>query len=117
MLGGGAAAPQAGPGSLPMMSHCPDKQNPEIGVAALSPEIILMAFRHFRWRDWGKGGNQQKTHSLGMLGQTGLCAERGDAQGREQKGRQEPRASKAAPPEWSCRGSDGRAGATYPVSL
>lgn len=40
MLARGAATSQASPGSLPMMSPCPDKQNTGTGVAALSPEIM-----------------------------------------------------------------------------
>ena len=35
------AVSQTGPGHLPMMRHCPDKQNTEISVAALIPDIIL----------------------------------------------------------------------------
>lgn len=64
------AVSQTGPGSLPMMRHCPDKQNTEISVAALSPKIILsrkkghvamIALKDFRQRNWGKGSNQHKT--------------------------------------------------------
>lgn len=40
MLGSGVALSQAGPGPLPMMRHCPEKQNTETTATSLSPETI-----------------------------------------------------------------------------
>lgn len=97
MLGRGTAISQTGPGSLPMMRYCPDKQNTEICVAALNAEIILsgkkghvvvITSKDFRQRDWGEGSNQHKTYSprtLANRADSGLCAERGDMQSQEQK--------------------------------
>lgn len=53
-------------------------------MAVLSPEIILLGFRHFRGREWGKGGDQQNTHSPGIMAKglvcgTRRCAESGTA--------------------------------------
>lgn len=79
------ALSQAGPGPLPMMRHCPHKQNTDISMAALSPEMILDgkgpwccdSFR--RLQAERLGSNQHKTHSPRMLTNSRIrsCAESG----------------------------------------
>lgn len=96
------------------MSHCPHTQDPEISVAVLSPEIILLGFRHFRGRDWGKGGDQQNTRSPGTMAKELVCGTR-DAQSREQQSCQ---GHIPINQRLLCRRApDGRAGVTYTVSL
>lgn len=79
MLARGAAASQAGPGSLPTMSPCPDKQNTGIHVAALSPEIMPSGEKALWPRGTGARVVIRRKHPVRRRWQTGLCAGRGDA--------------------------------------